>query len=146
MEMRQLIPSRQRAYFSSHPLGFCVAVGFAISGLVNLLFPHLVRESAVSLALPVGLYYAFSLTWAAGGVCAAWGLLRGVRNLEAGGDVLLATALLVNYISVIWVRASSGLSAIFLIFMALGFLLRARHLARSGYVVLSFPVDDVHPR
>lgn len=136
------IPATQRAYVSSHPLALCVAIGFAFSGLVNLLFPGLVRESAVSIALPETPYYAFSLVWAVGGVCAAWGLLRGIRDLEAAGDVLLATALVVNYISVVWVRATTALAAVFLIFMALGFLLRARHLAKSSYAIFSLPIDD----
>lgn len=136
-----LIPTRQRAYFESHPLGFCVAVGFAISGIINIAFPHLVRESAASIALPWTLYYVFSAMWAVGGCASSWGLLRGVRNLEAGGDVLIATALVVDYIAVVWIRATSALTAIFIVFLALGFLLRARHLARSGYVLLGVSVE-----
>lgn len=143
---RSLIPATHRAYFESHPLGFCVAVGFAISGVINIAFPHLVRESAVSIALPWTLYYVFSVMWAVGGCASSWGLLRGVRNLEAGGDVLIATTLVVNYISVVWVRTTTALAALFLVFLALGFLLRARHLAKSGYIVVALALDDVPRR
>lgn len=138
---RSLIPPNHRAYLASHPLGFCIALGLAVSGLVNVLFPDAVQDTAASLALPPILYYAFSATWAVGGTCAALGLLRGLRNLEAGGDVLLASSLLVNYISVVWVRTTSALAAVFVLFMAVGFALRARHLTKAGYAVIAVPYE-----
>jgi hypothetical protein len=113
-----------------------------VGGLVNLLFPEAVQETSASLALPAALFYAFSASWAVGGSCAAWGLLRGVRNLEAGGMALLASALLVDYITVVSVRATSALSSVFIVFLALGCALRTRHLSKSGYAVVAIPFES----
>lgn len=79
--------------------------------------------------------------WAGGGSLATYGLVRGRRNIEAGGMTLLATALTVDYITVISVRTTSALSSLFIVFLALGCGLRARHLTRTGYVDVALPIE-----
>jgi hypothetical protein len=137
-----LIPPNQRAYFSSHPLGFCVALGLAASGIVNLLFPQAVQETSAYLAFPSPLFYALSVAWAIGGVGCAWGLMRGIRNLEAGSDALLCSAILVQYIAVISIRSTSALASLYIPFIAIGFALRARHLTKTGYAVVAMSFKE----
>jgi hypothetical protein len=135
-----IVPRNHRAYVASHPLGVCVAAGLAIGGLINLSFPGLARETSVAVALPPALFYCFSAMWAIGGLLALYGLVRGKRSVEAGGSVLVSTALTVDYIAILAVRPLSGVVSVFILFLALGYALRVRHLVRTGYVDVAVPV------
>jgi hypothetical protein len=55
--------------------------------------------------------------------------------------VLLSSSLLVNYITVLSVRTTSALASIFIVFLALGCALRARHLTKAGYAVVAVPFE-----
>lgn len=135
-----IVPRNHRAYVASHPLGVCVAAGLTIGGLINLSFPGLARETSVAVALPPVLFYCFSAMWAVGGLLALYGLVRGRRSVEAGGSVLVSTALAVDYIAILAVRPLSGVVSVFILFLALGYALRVRHLVRTGYVDVAVPV------
>lgn len=127
----RLIPRRQRPYLRSHPFVVSVSAGIAVQGLVNLLFPS--AESIATLAFSVAVYYLFNALWILGGFLTAAGLLRGWRGIEAGGATLLAGSTSVYFIAVVSVRGIESRTAIFVLFLALGYLLRVRHLVTSGY-------------
>jgi hypothetical protein len=135
-----IIPRNHRAYVASHPLGVCVAAGLTVGGMINLCFPDLARETSVAVALPQVLFLCFSAMWALGGLLALYGLVRGKRSVEAGGSVLLSTALAVDYIAILSVRPLSGVVSVFIFFLAVGYALRVRHLLRTGYVDVAVPI------
>jgi hypothetical protein len=133
------VPPNQRAYVASHPLGLWVSAGIAISGWINLIAPSLTSESVVALIFPQVVLYVFNAVWAVGGTMATGGLLRGKRKVEAAGMTLLASGLGSYFLAVVSVRATSALAAVFIVTLAIGCALRAKHLTSHGYVTLDLP-------
>jgi hypothetical protein len=127
------VPVWHRAYLRGHPLGLAVSVGILLGGLLGLFAPELVTESAPSLVLPSWVRLTFYLVWTFGGGLATIGLLRGVRQIEVPGMMLIAGGLSAYYIVAISIRATSALTALFIATLALGCMGRAWHLIRYGY-------------
>lgn len=123
----------QRNYVYSHPLALWFSIGIAWAGAVNIFLPNLVEESFVSLALPDWLVIAFNAVWMIGGLCGAIGILRGRRNVEAAGMSLLSSGMFVYFIAALSIRSSAAVTGIFILTLAIGCALRARHLTQSGY-------------
>lgn len=129
----RLAPAWHRAYVRSHPLGLCVSFFIAVAGLIGLVAPQLVNESAAALVLPGWQLTVFNTTWLVGGSLATIGLLRGLPNAEAPGLALIAGGLTAYYIAVVSIRASSALTALFIAGLAIGCIARAWRIYRCGY-------------
>jgi len=129
----EIIPTWHRAYVRSHRLGICVSLGILVGGLINLLTPELVEESAPVLVLPRIVLLIFNLTWVVGGALSAIGALRGARHIEIPGLSLVAGGLLAYYVTAITVRSTTALTAIFIALLAVGFAGHAINLYLNGY-------------
>lgn len=127
-----LIPRRQLPYLRSHPFVVAVSAGIATQGATNLLAPS--AESIATLAFSPWVYFFFNVLWLVGGVLTAIGLLRGMRGLEAFGATLLAGSTALYFLAVVSIRGWESRTAVFVLFLALGYFLRVRHLVTAGYV------------
>jgi hypothetical protein len=126
-----LAAPQQELYLRSHPLARWVAYGMAETGIISILAPGSVRESVIALSYPPAVFYVFSAVWAIGGVLAAVGILRGFRSVEAAGAALLSGGLLV-YAGTIF-HATSWVTALFILCLAIGYGKRAHYLATTPY-------------
>lgn len=140
--MPVLIPPRQRPYVASHPFVVCVAIGIALTGYINIFWPLSPTESVAAAVLPPLMLLFFNGVWAVGGTLIAAGILRGKRRVEAAGMALLASGLLAYYFLIVSVSLPALRSAAFILGLAVGCALRARHLTTHGYVVLDVPTDQ----
>lgn len=109
-----------KAYRREHPLAIWFSIGIAFIGLVTILFPDSVEQSAVTLALPELVRKLFNVFYATGGLFATIGLLRIRHSLEAAGMALLASTLFVQWASIIYLRPTSIISAFFVLTLAIG--------------------------
>lgn len=139
--MRHLIPPHQRPYVASHPLGLFFSIGVALEGFLNLVAPGLSSSSASAQALDPTVLTLFNLTWVVGGGLSMIGLLRGFRKSEAGGMSLLGGAFGAYYIVIVGLVPGAWATGLFIICLSIGCFLRARHLARTGYVTLEVSRD-----
>ncbi|HEY3435084.1 MAG TPA: hypothetical protein VGK41_05480 [Solirubrobacterales bacterium] len=140
--MKSLVPFRQRAYLASHPLALLLSIGIAFNGYVNLIFPGL-SESSAAVVLPPLMLALFNLTWAVGGTLSTFGLVRGKAKVESAGMSLLASGLVTLFASILYLKPAAVLgSAAFLVTLAVGCFLRARHLSDHTYVSLDIPLDQ----
>lgn len=127
------IPVLQRPYVSGHPIALLISIGFVFSGFVGLLglvVPGLVSESAVALVLPEFVYAIFNTLSLFGGVAAAFGIVSGRRDVEAFGMSLLASVLFSYFMTIIAVRPSSAIQIQFILWLGIGCALRVWHLTR----------------
>lgn len=131
--LSRVTPTWHRAYVRSHRLGLAVAIGIFLGGCINLFAPEIVQESAPTLVLPDFVLTVFNLVWVLGGALAAFGLLRGVREAEVPGLLLLAGGLGAYYITAISLRSTTALTALFIALLAFGCLGHAVNLIRYGY-------------
>lgn len=120
----------RQIYRHEHPLAIWFTAGIAFTGFLTLFFPDAVESSATYLALPEWLRYAFNICYFAGGTAACAGLVTARHPLEAAGMALLASALLTQYASIIYVRPPSIWAATFVLTLAIGCGRRAWVLAR----------------
>lgn len=118
----------RRAYRRAHPLTFWLALGVAVVGVVALVFPATVEQTATSAALPAWLRSLFDVIYAGGGAASAFGVHRARRDFEAAGLSLLAGALAAQFAAVVYVRPAGAPPATFILTLAIGCALRARHL------------------
>lgn len=140
--MKKIVPASQHAYLASHPLALLLSIGIAFNGYVNFLFPG-ISESSASIVLPPLMLALFNLTWAIGGTLATFGLIRGKPRIESAGMSLLASGLVTLFASILYLKPAAVLgSAAFLITLAVGCFLRARHLSNHTYVSLDIPTDQ----
>lgn len=116
-----------------------MAVGIFLGGLIGLLAPEAVQESAPSLVLPDWVLIFFNCVWVIGGGLSMVGLVRGNREIEIPGMILIAGGLGSYYVVVVSIRATAALTALFIALLALGCLGRAVNLYRFGY-------DDGRPK
>jgi hypothetical protein len=138
-----LVPRTQRAYLASHPLALWVSVGIAFTGWLNLLFPEPAAESSTALVFPGWLLLMFNLSWAIGGSLSVIGLLRGKPRIEGIGMTLLASGLFSLFLAILALSPDRALrSAVFIVTLAIGSGLRARHLMTHAYVNLDVPTDQ----
>lgn len=129
----KLIPRRQLPYLRSHPFVVAVSLGIATQGLINIAFPS--AESIATLAFSIGVYYLFNALWVLGGALSALGLFRGWRGTEAAGATLLAGSVTVYWAAVVSIRGFESRTAFFVLFLAVGYGLRVRHLVTAGYAL-----------
>lgn len=132
----QLIPIWHRPYARAHPLAPVISVGLLVGGLINLLAPELVEETASALVLPELVLLLFNLTWAVGGAAGTIGFFRGWPRIEAAGMALIAGGLGAYYAAIVTLRSTTALTGLFIGLLAVGCALRAWHLFRHGYVSL----------
>jgi hypothetical protein len=123
---------RRRAYVRAHPVALWLSVGFAVAGAIQALDSSLAGQSAAELALPHWLHVLYGLVYSVGGFLSAFGIARYRRNLEAAGMAMMASGLVVQFLSIIYVLPGSALAAIFLPTLAIGFALRVRYLINVG--------------
>jgi hypothetical protein len=135
-ELGAMIANTQRAYISSHPLALRFSLGLFIVGLVSLVAPQTIEQTATSMALPEWLQIGFRLTWTLGGAASVWGIIRGRRAFEAAGMTLIATGLAIDYLAIVSVRWQSALPGLFILFLAEGCFQRTRHLRKNGYEIV----------
>lgn len=125
----------KRIYRREHPIAIWLTLGIAVTGFVALLFPDTVNQTAISLALPHWLRQMFYLSYTVGGTVAAIGLLTVNHKFEAAGLTLLASALLAQYIAVVYtaldISPRSVWSSTFVLALAIGCGSRALLLVRS---------------
>lgn len=124
-----LVQEDQRYRVRAHPHGYAIAVGVLVAGVVGILFPGTIEETATSLALPEWLRTLFEICWATGGALATIGIARGYRGIEAGGMGLLATALFVDYLAFIYIRPAAAVSGLFVLILAIASAERSYFLA-----------------
>jgi hypothetical protein len=138
-----IVPPGHRAYVAAHPLGVCLSLGIAASGWIRILWPGTAADSPSSLVLPAFILFTFNVAWAAGGTLAAVGLLRGKAKMEGVGMSLLASALAAYYCLILSLRPLAALTAVFIVFLAVGCALRAYHVATHAYINLDVPHDHI---
>lgn len=108
----------RRLYRREHPLALWFTLGVAFAGLVALIAPETVETSATYLALPEWLRNVFNVSYAVGGLVSFFGILRVRHNIEAAGEAILASALVTQFLSVLYVHPT--ISASFILFLAIG--------------------------
>jgi hypothetical protein len=120
---------------ASHPLGLLFSLGVSFTGLVNLAAPGISQSAAAAALSPVVLAF-FNATWFVGGSLSAIGIIRGHRKPESVGMSLLAGGFAAYYSIVAGLAPHGWLTGAFILFLAVGCFLRARHVARTGHVTL----------
>jgi hypothetical protein len=133
--LRRLVPRHQWPYVTSHPLGILFSFGVAVTGLMHLAFPQIFIETT-SATLPAGVLAAFNATWLAGGTLSVVGMLRGLRKAESVGMSLLGGGLGAQYAVVCHLIPYGWATGFFILCLSVACFLRARHVARTGYVIL----------
>jgi len=129
----QLIPLWHRAYVRAHPLAPVISLGILLGGLVNLLAPELVEETASAIVLPEYVLLLFNLVWTIGGAAGTIGFIRGWSRIEGAGMALIAGGLGAYYTAIITLRSTTALTGLFIGLLAVGCGLRAWQLFRHGY-------------
>jgi hypothetical protein len=145
-----LIPLRQRPYLRSHPLAAWFAVAIFLAGLIGLLFPETVSQTAASLLLPDWLETTFRWFYLVAGAAATWGIVRGRANLEAAGWTLVTSVLAAQIVTLLFLTQDAAIVAnlVTLAALALGTGMRAWFLAvdlpraRAAIVLLTDNVDQ----
>ncbi len=126
------ISPQQRAYLRSHPLAFWFSLGIAVTVTVAIVDPSTVQETAITLVLPDWLETIFRWSYLVGGYMATIGLLFAKPRIEAAGMALLASGLLVQLATIMYLSPELGWpSAPFLLTLAIGTGSRAYYLATS---------------
>lgn len=125
------VAEKQRHYVRAHPLAYWFSIGICITGILALVWPDAFEQTPASLALPEWLRDVFSIVWVVGGGASFFGIARGFRAAEAGGMGLLATGLVADYFTFIYLRPISALSGLFVLLLAIGCARRAIHLSRG---------------
>lgn len=139
-----LVREDQRYRVRAHPHAYGIAVGVFLTGLVAILDPSSIEETATSLSLPGWLRTAFEVCWVLAGGLAAFGIARGHRGSEAAGMMLLATALFVDFCAFVYLRPLSAISGGFVLALSLTSLARAFFLVkgRSNLQAHILPTED----
>lgn len=127
------VPPWHRAYLRSHWVGLSVALGVCLSGLIALVAPEVVEQSASAVVLPSWVVTLLNVTWMIGGGTAAAGLLRGNRQLHVPGMSLIGGGLLAYYSAIVALRPEAALQVIFIPILGAGCLLHALFLGLYGY-------------
>lgn len=112
-----------RTYRRTHAVEISLALGIAFAGLLTLLFPSTVQQSATYLALPELLRTAFNIAYTLGGLLTLYGLLRPKpyeHTFEAAGYGLLSSALGVQWASIVYVAPDTWPSSLFILILAVG--------------------------
>lgn len=127
------VPKVQREYLRSHPGWPWVMVGILLSGIVGLVAPEAVAGSVIALVLPKPLLIAFNIVWVVGGGLGTFGIVRGHPRAEVPGLALIAGGLVSYYIAIVSVRAVGALQVLFILWLAVGCVVRAVRLVHCGY-------------
>ncbi len=98
---------RRRVALVNHPFEAAVALAALSSSLVGVVDPASIRASVLGRVAGAGLVTAWQAFYALGGVLMLVGLLRSLR-LEAAGLCLLIAGALLQMVSLIEVRAFTG--------------------------------------
>lgn len=117
----------------SHWVGFSVALGICLSGLIALAVPTAVEQSASAVVLPHWAVTLLNVSWAVGGAAASVGLVRGNRQLHVPGMSLIGGGLLAYYTAIVSLRPEAALQVIFIPILGVGCLLHAIFLGLFGY-------------
>jgi hypothetical protein len=127
------VPPWHRAYVRSHWVGLSVAVGVCLSGLIGLIAPEAVEQSASAVVLPRWAVTMLNVSWVVGGASASVGLLRGNRQLHVPGMSLIGGGLLAYYSAILALRPEAAWQVVFIAILGVGCLLHATFLALYGY-------------
>jgi len=131
-----IVAPGQRAYISSHPLALWFSIGFGLVGILALLFPGSIEQTAASTTLPAWLTKVLYITFAVGGISSVFGIVRGRPDFEALGMSLFSSGLIVNFIAIASLAGLGAVSltgAVFLVALAIGCFGRVLALTRRGY-------------
>lgn len=109
------------------------ALGIFIGGLLGVVAPELVRESAPSLVLPEWVLLAFNICWMVGGGTAFVGMVRGIVALHMPGMALIAGGLISYWAIIATIRGWGALTAVFILLLGIGCGLHAAYLYFCGY-------------
>lgn len=120
-----------RLYRRDHPLAIWFCLGIAFIGLLTLIFPDAVEQSATSLALGETLRKLFYVCYALGGTLGALGLLSVRHRLEAAGMAMLASTMTVQFVAIVYVRPAAWAPSLFVLALAIGCGTRAWLLSTS---------------
>lgn len=126
---------------ASHPFALLFAIGVAFQGALYLCAPGVFEASASAAALSPTILALFNASWLVGGALSVIGIIRGHRKPEAVGMSLLAGGFAAYYSIVAGAVPYGWLTGLFILFLAVGCFLRARHVAKTGYVTLEMRRD-----
>lgn len=129
----RLVPAWHRAYLRAHWVGLGVAFGVCLSGLIGLLAPATVEQSAAAIVLPDWVVTLLNISWAIGGAVATAGILRGNRQLHVPGMSLIGGGLVAYYSAIITLRPEAALQVVFIPMLGVSCLLHAIFLGLYGY-------------
>lgn len=134
--------SQQQLYIRAHPVVFWLCAGLAVEGVFGAFAPQLLVASVASQALPDWLERIFFGVYMIGGISAVIAQLRGLPKLEAAGMSLLATAFLVQFLSIIYLLHTYFWQGLFLLTLSIGAQQRSAFLVRFGYPMRVVHNDD----
>lgn len=128
----RLITERQRTYVRSHPVVFRLCMGLFVTGLLGVLVPDSMAQSAVSAVLPAGIRTLFYLDYCLAAALCVLGQARGKAPLEAMGMGMLAFGFAAQEVAAT-ALLGTPLPGIFLVFLAWGAFERGLFLRAYGY-------------
>lgn len=135
------VPHHQRPYVASHPLGLLFSIGVTVQGAMYLLAPGIFQTSASVAVLSQAVLYIFNATWLLGGGLSTFGIARGHRKPETVGMSLLGGGFAAYYSIIAQAVPYGWATGLFIGFLAAACFLRARHVAKTGYITLEMRRD-----
>lgn len=120
MSVRARVVARTLASWRLWPVLLSVATCSVGCGIVYIIAPGLVADTALGEALPTLLERIWALAYTAGGVLLLYGIARVDRWWELVGLVLLAACFLGYAYALFWLREWSATSITLPVFFSLG--------------------------
>lgn len=131
-----MIPVANRPYVKGSIMTLAIVIAITLSGICRIIFPGTVSTSSALQALPLWTIVALNIFWVLSGFTVTWGILRGERNVEGAGLVLMVGAFLAYFVAILAFKSSSAPSVIYILGFAIGSGLRAKYVISEEVSVI----------
>jgi hypothetical protein len=115
-----MIPDANKPYVRGSIMTLWVVIGVTLSGVARLVFPSVVSSSSALQALPAFVLILLNAAWILSGLVTVVGILRGRRDIEAAGLILIATSFGCFFLAILAFRPSTAPSVVYIPTFALG--------------------------
>jgi hypothetical protein len=126
-----MIPEANRAYVRGSIMTLWVVIGVTLSGIARLAVPSVVSSNSALQALPTGVLVLLNIAWILSGAVTVMGILRGRRDVEAAGLILIATSFACFFIAIAAFKFSTVPSVLYIPTFALGAAWRGYYVNRA---------------